>query len=123
MFLKGSRYETARPFRGEEGAEPPFDGVRPRPIGRAAGVIEHTVKAGDRLDLLARHYYNDDRLWWRIADANPEFVHAGDMLLTKDLVEVDGRLVETDDPPPGARVVRESMLGRAIVIPRGKEQR
>ena len=94
----------------EAGAQTLVPGVRP-------------VTLRDCLDLLARHYYNDDRLWWRIADANPEFVYAGDMLLTKDLVEVDGELVETDDPPPDARIVRESMVGRAIVIPRAREQR
>jgi nucleoid-associated protein YgaU len=30
----------------------------------------HLVKAGDRLDLLAQHYYGDPLLAWRIADAN-----------------------------------------------------
>jgi nucleoid-associated protein YgaU len=82
MFLKGSRYETAKAFHpAEDGSK--FPGVRPRAIGPATGVVEHVVKSGDRLDLLARHYYNDDRLWWRIADANPEFIHAG-LLLAPD---------------------------------------
>jgi len=54
------------------------------------------VQAGDRLDLLARHYYNDDRLWWRITDANPDFLYAGDMVL-------------------------EGMEGRVILIPKAKE--
>ena len=54
------------------------------------------MRAGDRLDLLARHYYNNDRLWWRIVDANPELVFAGDML-------------------------DESMQGGVILIPKLKE--
>lgn len=33
-------------------------------------VAEHLVVAGDRLDLLAQHYYGDPLLAWRIADAN-----------------------------------------------------
>jgi len=96
MFQKGSRYEKCVPFTpGSDGAVV-FSGIRPRAIGSAIGVVEHVVKAGDRLDLLARHYYNDDRLWWRIADANPDFLYAGDMVL-------------------------EGMEGRVILIPKAKE--
>ena len=95
MFLKGSRYEQARHFN-IAGDGNLFPGVRWREIGPATGIVEHVVKSGDRLDLLARHYYNNDRLWWRIADANPEFVHAGLML--------------ADD-----------RVGQVILIPRAKE--
>lgn len=79
MFLKGSRYENAKAFE-KAGDGSRFPGVRPRETGGAFGVVEHVVKSGDRLDLLARHYYNDDRLWWRIADANPEFIHGAELL-------------------------------------------
>ena len=81
MFLKGSRYEKASLFYPDENGELAFDGVRAREIGKATGVIEHNIKAGDRLDLLARHYYNNDRLWWRILDANPDILFATDLLL------------------------------------------
>jgi nucleoid-associated protein YgaU len=87
MFDRDSRYQGVRPFA------PPVPGVRPRAVPYVAGVIEHQVRAGDRLDLLARHYYNNDRLWWRIVDANPEFLYAGDIVL-------------------------DDMLGRSILIPR-----
>ena len=30
--------------------------------------------SGDRLDLLANQFYKDTRLWWIIANANPEIV-------------------------------------------------
>ena len=30
--------------------------------------------SGDRLDLLANQFYKDIRLWWIIANANPEIV-------------------------------------------------
>lgn len=96
MFQKGSRYETTSLFQPDAGGRTVFEGVRPRPIGPAPGVVEHTVQAGDRLDLLARHYYNDDRLWWRIVDANPEFVLGGDMVL-------------------------EPMEGEIILIPKARE--
>lgn len=90
MFLKNSRYRVARRFEPDEQGLVRCRGVRPRPIGPAPGVLEHLVKEGDRLDLLARHYYNDTRLWWRIIDANPDLVggveisladRVGDMIL------------------------------------------
>lgn len=92
MFKKGSRYEKARTFSAEEG-KAPFNGIRPRSIDHTPGVIQHTVQAGDRLDLLARHYYNDDRLWWLIVDANPEFMYGGE-------------------------IVSDEMEGQTILIPR-----
>ncbi|GAB2895383.1 hypothetical protein [Streptomyces mayteni] len=33
--------------------------------------VPHTVSAGERLDLLAHHYFGSAGQWWRIADANP----------------------------------------------------
>jgi len=110
MLLKGSRYEGSAPFTAApgEGPAPLFPGLRPRPIPPTAGVVEHTVKAGERLDLLARHYYNDDRLWWRIADANPEALYGGDLLREREARGRDGSL----------RL--EGMVGRAILIPRAR---
>lgn len=96
MFLKGSRYENARSFEPDAEGNEVFPGVRPRAVVPAAGVVEHVVRAGERLDLLARHYYNDDRLWWRIVDANPRFVFGGN-------------------------VITKEMEGEVIVIPRAKE--
>jgi len=72
---RASRYDGVPLF-----ADEPHAGPRPRDIGPAEGVVEHVVRDGDRLDALARQYYNDDRLWWRIADANPEFAFAGELV-------------------------------------------
>ena len=82
MLFKGSRYQAARTFHPATGGRATFPGLRPREVATLPGVIEHVVTAGERLDLLARHYYNDERLWWRIVDANPEVVFAGDLLAT-----------------------------------------
>lgn len=81
MIRKGSRYENAREFTGENGKEPVFGGIRPRTIRPAAGVLEYTVKEGDRLDLLSLHFYNNTRRWWRILDANPQIIFAADLML------------------------------------------
>ena len=85
-FKKGSRYETTKRFVQFDPAEDssaPFPGVRARRIEAAQGVLEHTVQAGQRLDLLALDYYNDTQKWWRILDANPQILHAGDLVLDK----------------------------------------
>jgi hypothetical protein len=34
----------------------------------------YQVTSVDRIDLLADRFYSDARLWWHIADANPEIM-------------------------------------------------
>lgn len=34
----------------------------------------HQISGSDRIDLLADQFYGDSRLWWHIADANPEIL-------------------------------------------------
>lgn len=36
--------------------------------------IHHTVTIGERIESIAYQYYADAKLWWRIADANPEIL-------------------------------------------------
>lgn len=88
MFLRGSRYANATPFRVLPGAPPVFASVRPRAIGAATGRLEYVVQAGDRLDRLARHFYNDARLWWRILDANPNLSYGLALFLDERVGEV-----------------------------------
>lgn len=94
MFLAGSRYGQARPF------DPPparySELIRPREVETLAGVVEHTLRSGDRLDLLAHHFYADGRQWWRILDANPQLLCGSDL-------EAEG------------------MEGHVLVIPRGSD--
>jgi len=82
MPAKGSRYQDTLPFRGEEGREQVFKGLRPRAIGAASAVLEYRIKEGDRLDLLALYFYNNDRKWWRLLDANPWISFGDDLSLT-----------------------------------------
>ena len=79
MIGKESRYTRAVAFRYEDGAPQPFTGIRPRAIGAARPVLEHGLRDGERPDLLAAHYYNDAALWWRLLDANPDVLYAGDL--------------------------------------------
>ena len=96
MFLKNARYHGIVRFVPDPDGRVDFPGIRPRPIPPTEAVLEHTVQTGDRLDALARHYYGNDRLWWRILDANPQIIFAGHLLV-------------------------EEMEGDAILIPRTKE--
>jgi len=73
MIFKGSRYEqlakqavTVTAADGRAHAALPLRFVPPTPAG-----FRHTVAAGDRLDLLAFHYYRDPQRFWLIVDANP----------------------------------------------------
>jgi hypothetical protein len=97
VITKKSRYRSARSFGPLADGTEVFRGIRARDIGAATGVVEHELEAGQRLDQLARHYYNDDRLWWRIVDANPELTLSLDVM---------------DD---------ELRKGRVILIPKVKE--
>lgn len=111
MARNKSRYADTLPFQADPRGNSTFAGLRPRTIGPAPGVIEHTVSASERLDRLATHYYNNDRLWWRIGDANSGFLHAPDMLSDPDTAEAgDG---STDDPL--------DMVGHTILIPKAQE--
>jgi hypothetical protein len=72
MIFKGSRYEKLVPLAttvttadGRQHAVLPIRFVPPTPAG-----YRHTVATGDRLDLLAYHFYRDPQRFWLIADAN-----------------------------------------------------
>jgi hypothetical protein len=88
MILPGSRYASTPAFSPAPGI--PGGLLRPRDIGPAPGVIEHTVTTGERMDLLADHYYNDPRQWWLILDANPDVVCASDVVAP----QVTGYLIQ-----------------------------
>jgi hypothetical protein len=42
--------------------------TRPRALGVGA---PHRVTQREEVDALARRYFGDERLWWRLLDANP----------------------------------------------------
>lgn len=110
MFQKGSRYAKSPTFQVSAEASKPFVGVMSRPIGVATPVLEHRVVEGDRLDELARHYYNDSRLWWRIVDANPQFLYGHDALRHEAIDREAMGLTPLD-----------AMVGQILLIPKAKE--
>lgn len=109
-----SRYAATPSFDPDPRGNADFRGLRPREIGPALGVVEHRIVDGDRLDLLAGDYFNEDRRWWRIADANPRFLHAGDMTTVFQAPPAG----EADEEDP---LGREDMTGAVILIPKARE--
>jgi len=74
MFAKNSRYRTlpevvSTNARGRKQITKDFRDVAP-----AAGEFRHVVAGADRLDNVAFKYYDQPTKWWRISDANPDFM-------------------------------------------------
>src|SRR4029079_18280226 len=51
MRLRGSRYENVKSFAPGDDGSVAFPGLRPRDIGPAIGVLEHSVAGGRRVGL------------------------------------------------------------------------
>lgn len=97
------RYSDTPAFEWDDPASAPFRGLMPRKVRRHTGFVEYELKLGDRLDSLAKDFYDDERLWWVIAEANAE------ILLPADLV-----YAEVPDPLSALARVK---TGTRIVIP------
>ena len=99
MLSQSSRYRNTQPFESEEPMARQFQGTRARDIRPVPGVIEHTLTRGERLDLLALHYYGDSQRWWLILDANPGVFYAGDL----ESEELAGTVIVIPQLPEGVR--------------------
>jgi hypothetical protein len=97
MLPQNSRYRKTPIL--ELGPSPTcsFAGTRPRDVRTLSGAIEHRIQRGERLDLLALHYYGDSSRWWLILDANPDLLDASDF-------------------------ESEARVGTVVVIPAGEAQ-
>lgn len=102
-----SRYRNCRPFEADSAAGPVFMGLRPRIISPATPILEYGWKDSDRIELLAQHFYTEARAWWRILDANPDIVCAGDL---------------PGQGKPGEPAASDgAQAGRVLLIPRTEE--
>ncbi len=107
MFSKLSRYYklpdiTATDARGRRLASKALR--LPTPV---SGTLRHTVEEPDRLDHLAYKYYRQPRKWWRIADANPEFLWPPALLGQTAVVRFRFPLGHTEDQPPLPVLIRD----------------
>ncbi|WP_328503829.1 hypothetical protein OG828_38900 [Streptomyces sp. NBC_00457] len=93
-YPRSSRYHDAEigVHVTEDGTEVRYTKRRLLPPLDAQETEEHTVRDGERPDLLAQRYFGDPGQWWQIADANPA-------LDPRELTDEAGRVV--DVPLPG----------------------
>jgi hypothetical protein len=77
-----------------------------RLVPAVSGTFQHTVEDGDRLDHVAYKYYRQPTKWWRISDANPEFL-SPQALLGKEPIVTDRFPVTFNGPqPPWTALIR-----------------
>lgn len=86
MFSKISRYRTLPDIITTDDKSRTLESKSLRLLPEVSGEFLHTVEEVDRLDHLAYKYYKQPRKWWRICDANPEFM-APQAMLGKDPVK------------------------------------
>ena len=96
------RYSSTAIFRFAEGEDVVFRGLMPREVVRKTAYVEHQLEVNDRLDSLAQSYYGDPRLWWVIAQANPEVFFPADL--------VYGTVHDTEG-------LVEALAGKVILVP------
>jgi hypothetical protein len=106
MFSRISRYRTLPDIVATDGKGRTLVSKTLRPAPQVLGTFRHTVEEADRLDHLAYKYYQQPRKWWRINDANPEFMSPL-ALLGKEPVVTDRFAVTFDGvQPPWPALVR-----------------
>lgn len=87
-----------------------------RVLPKVKGTFLHTTGEGDRLDHLSYKYYNQSRKWWRICDANAEFL-SPQALLGKEPIVTDRFPLTFDDDgtsPPWYELL--SSLSRRVGV-------
>lgn len=74
MFSKVSRYRKVIQLVATDRKGRRLKSTAFRLLPEVTGRFRHTVEEMDRLDHLGYKYYKQPRKWWRICDANPEFL-------------------------------------------------
>lgn len=108
MAARHSRYReppVALPAdaRGRTSSTTP---LRARP--EITGTFRHIVAEGERLDQIAYGYYQEPTIWWRICDANPEFLSPLSLLGQESVstTRFPARGTETGPAPDWTKVKR-----------------
>lgn len=96
-LFRGSRYKFMQSFEPNENLDQPYKGLRARPVGPAEGVLEHVIVNKDRLDTLGYYFYGEPRNWYRLAEANPDYLFAEDMIYKNTLDDAETALAEAAD--------------------------
>ena len=109
MFFKNSRYrklpdEVTVDTKGRRLLSKSL-----RSLPEVTGIFLHTIEDSDRLDHLAYKYYNQPRKWWRICDANPEFMSPQALLGKTPFItqRFPISFADPEEQPPWAPLMRE----------------
>jgi|LGVF01.1.fsa_nt_gb hypothetical protein len=86
MFSKISRYRKLPDIVTTDAKGRLIESKTLRLLPDVSGQFLHTVEEVDRLDHLAYKYYKQPRKWWRICDANPEFMSPQALLGSEPIV-------------------------------------
>jgi hypothetical protein len=106
MFSRISRYRTLPDIVTTDAEGRTLVSKALRPLPQAPGTFRHTVEDADRLDHLAYKYYQQPRKWWRLSDANPEFLSPQDLLGKEPIVTDRFPLEFEGAQPPWAALMQ-----------------
>jgi hypothetical protein len=88
VFSRISRYRSLPDVVVEDARGRTLASKALRLLPDVSGTFRHTVEEGERLDHLAFKYYRQPRKWWRVCDANPEFLSPLDLVGRGSIVTV-----------------------------------
>jgi hypothetical protein len=114
MFSRISRYSSLPDIVTTDAKGRTLLSKTLRPLPQVAGTFRHTVEDGDRLDHLAYKYYRQPRQWWRLSDANPEFL-SPQALLGKEPIVVDRFTLELQGSRPPWPALLQNLTQRVGV--------
>ncbi len=80
MFSKRSRYYKLNNVVTTDKEGFVWESKALRTLPEVGSRFQHTLESGDRLDHLAYKYYRQSLHWWRICDANPEYLSPRELL-------------------------------------------
>ena len=86
MFSKISRYRKLPDVVTIDPDDRELESKSIRLLADVTGKFQHIIEEGDRLDHLSFKYYKQPRNWWRICDANPEFMSPQALLGKEPLI-------------------------------------
>lgn len=106
MFSRISRYHKLPDVVTTDSSGRTLASKTLRRLPQVSGTFAHTVEDGDRLDHLAYKYYQQSRNWWRMNDANPEFLSPQALLGKEPIVTDRFSVTFAGAQPPWITVVR-----------------
>jgi hypothetical protein len=105
MFSKDSRYRRQQEVSSVDAGGRTLVSAALRLLPPTQGKFRHLLSDNDRADQLADKYYKQPRKWWRICDANPQFMSPQALLGKDAMAEVRVPVRFPGTPPPWASVL------------------